>query len=125
MSPILLNDFYREVEQYEESKIKSEHNSLKTFSSNDGVDGSIVSHCIKVGFHHIEPNKFGFPTHWPLNSIHYNFFLKQGDLEREREVVGSNGAKTCFMLAQFSSSMRTFIANKYEHVIFFRFFIYL
>lgn len=124
MSLALLNDFCREVEQCEELNIKSEDKSLKTFLSNGDVDEIIASHPTEVRFHHIQPNKFGFPA-YHLYILSYNFFIpsKRGNGGREREVWGCNGAKTCFMLARFSSNMQTDMSmaffSSYFRVVFF------
>lgn len=104
MSLALLNDFCREVEQCEELNIKSEDQSLKTFLSNDDVDEIIASHPTEVRFHHIQPNKFGFSA-YHLYILSYNG-------------VGSNGANTCFMLAQFSSNMQTDMSMSFFFFVF-------
>jgi hypothetical protein len=60
--PLLNNEFCREVEEFEDAKMKSEDRSLKTFLSNDDADESIANHHTDVRFHYIQLKSFQFPS---------------------------------------------------------------
>lgn len=104
-----MNEFYREVEECEDAKIKSQNRSLKTFLSHVDADECVASHPTEVRFHHIERYKFWFHSTTVVYKycvINYFKFPQRRGMRRE------GGAGAGAMFPKLQSCLLTLFHNK-------------